>query len=52
MIEAQFDRVLFHSDRKGHLSEQFNKSSGFMQGARDLTWSHNSFMTAYMRCGL
>ncbi len=30
MIEAQFDRVIFHSDKQGHLSEQFNKSNGFM----------------------
>lgn len=50
--EKQFARVLFHSDRKGHLSEQFNHESGLMQGARDLTWSHNAFMTAMMRCHL
>lgn len=51
-IEKQFNRVLFHSDRLGHLSEQFNYVTGHMQGAVDLTWSHNSFMTAMMRCGL
>ncbi len=50
-IEAQFERVIYHSDKQGHLSEQFNKTNGFMQGALNLTWSHNSFMTAYMRCG-
>ncbi len=50
--EAQFQRVLFHSDRKGGLSEQFNRDTGFMQGAIELTWSHNSFLTASMRCGL
>ncbi len=50
VIEAQFQRVLFHSDRKGHMSEQFNHENGLMQGAVDLTWSHNSFMTAMMRC--
>jgi glucoamylase len=49
-VEKQFARVLFHSDRKGHFSEQFNHQSGLMQGAEDLTWSHNSFMTAFMRC--
>ena len=48
--EEQFKRVLFHSDRQGHLSEQFNHDNGIMQGAVDLTWSHNSFMTAMMRC--
>ncbi len=50
-IENQFTRVLFHSDRTGHLSEQFHHQTGNMQGAVDLTWSHNSFMTAMMRCG-
>jgi glucoamylase len=49
-IEGQFNRVLFHSDRKGHMSEQFNQNNGIMQGAVDLTWSHNAFMTAMMRC--
>lgn len=52
MIEKQFARALFHSDRNGSLSEQFNHASGHMQGAIELTWSHNSFMTAMMRCGL
>ncbi|HXH30198.1 MAG TPA: glycoside hydrolase family 15 protein [Bacteriovoracaceae bacterium] len=52
MIEKQFSRALFHSDRKGSMSEQFNSTSGLMQGARQLTWSHNAFMTAMMRCGL
>lgn len=50
--EKQFTRVLFHSDRQGRLSEQFNHETGLMQGARDLTWSHNAFMTAMMRCHL
>lgn len=52
MTEKQFKRALFHSDRQGHLSEQFNHDNGLMQGAVDLTWSHNSFMTAMMRCHL
>ena len=52
MTENQFKRVLFHSDRVGHLSEQFNHVTGTMQGAVDLTWSHNSFMTAMIRCHL
>ncbi len=51
LIEKQFQRVLFHSDREGHLSEQFHHENGLMQGAVDLTWSHNSFMTAMMSCG-
>lgn len=48
--EEQFARALFHSDRKGAMSEQFNHETGLMQGAIELTWSHNSFMTAMMRC--
>lgn len=49
-VEKQFARVLFHSDRNGAMSEQFNHQTGHMQGARELTWSHNAFMTAMMRC--
>ena len=52
LIEKQFNRALFHSDRQGRMSEQFNHVNGTMQGARELTWSHNAFMTAMMRCGL
>ena len=52
LTEKQFQRALFHSDRKGSMSEQFNRDSGTMQGAYQLTWSHNAFMTAMMRCGL
>jgi glucoamylase len=51
VIQKQFDRVLFHTDRKGQISEQFNHVTGVMQGARDLTWSHNAVMTAILRCG-
>lgn len=50
VTEGQIKRVLFHSDRKGHMSEQFNQDNGIMQGAYDLTWSYNSFMTMMMRC--
>jgi glucoamylase len=50
-IEKQFARALFHSDRKGAMSEQFNHQTGTMQGATQLTWSHSAFMTAMMRCG-
>lgn len=48
----QFERVLFHSDRSGRLDEQFNDVTGFMQGARELTWSHGSYLTASMKCGI
>jgi glucoamylase len=51
LSEKQFQRALFHSDRRGRLDEQFNRETGTMQGAWELTWSHGAFMTAMMRCG-
>jgi glucoamylase len=39
-------RTQFHADPSGHLSEEFNRSTGFMQGARDLTWSYASLLNA------
>lgn len=32
-----------HVDGEGHMSEQFNKYSGYLEGAEDLTWSYGSF---------
>lgn len=32
--------------RNGHLSEQFNRYHGYMQGAERLTWSFSSFINA------
>jgi glucoamylase len=43
------ERVRFHGDPEGHFSEQINRHSGYMQGARDLTWSYGAFLTAQMR---
>ena len=48
--EKQIERALFHS-HNGHISEQFNRRTGYMQGAQDLTWSHNAILTATLRCG-
>lgn len=36
--------VRIHMDGKGSMSEQFNKYSGYMVGARDLTWSYSTFI--------
>ncbi len=36
----------FHMSPDGHISEQINRYTGFMQGAQDLTWSYASFLTA------
>lgn len=35
-----------HVDHQGHMSEQFNKYTGFMQGARELTWSYSAVWSA------
>jgi glucoamylase len=43
-----FARVLMHQGVGGHLAEQFNRDSGYMQGAPDLTWSYAAFTSAYM----
>ncbi len=48
--KAQFDRALFHVSSDGSMSEQFNRYSGFEQGANDLTWSHVSYLTSYLAC--
>ena len=39
-------RVLHHMDDSGHQSEQIDKNSGELRGARDLTWSYAAFLTA------
>lgn len=36
-----------HVDDNGYISEQFNKYSGFMQGAKQLTWSHSALWNAF-----
>ncbi|KAG7194303.1 uncharacterized protein KQ657_004515 [Scheffersomyces spartinae] len=35
-----------HVDNEGHISEQFNRYHGFMQGATDLTWSYSAVWNA------
>lgn len=44
--DEYFIRVKFHVDSDGQMAEQMNRWSGFLQGARDLTWSYASFLTA------
>ncbi|ORY48188.1 Six-hairpin glycosidase [Rhizoclosmatium globosum] len=34
-----------YGDTIGSMSEQFNRDTGFMQGAVELTWSHASFLS-------
>jgi glucoamylase len=49
---SQFNRVIYHLDDKGSMNEQFNRESGYQQGAQDLTWSYVSYLTAYRACFL
>lgn len=44
--DEYLNRVKFHSDSDGQMAEQMNRWSGYLQGARDLTWSYASFLTA------
>jgi len=44
--DSYMTRVKYHTPRDGALAEQFNRDTGFMQGARDLAWSYASFITA------
>ncbi|CCH43637.1 Glucoamylase, intracellular sporulation-specific [Wickerhamomyces ciferrii] len=36
-----------HVSNDGSISEQFNKYTGFMQGAENLTWSYGNYWNAY-----
>ncbi|KAH3661583.1 hypothetical protein OGAPHI_006431 [Ogataea philodendri] len=44
--DAFMDVIREHVDSEGHMSEQFNKYSGYMEGAEDLTWSYSSFWSS------
>lgn len=39
-------RVQYHANPDGSLSEQIDRYSGYMSSARDLTWSYASILTA------
>ncbi len=45
--DAFLRRACFHTFPDGHISEQINRNTGYMQGARDLTWSYASYLTAF-----
>lgn len=47
LSDSFMTRVRFHTPVDGSFAEQINRDTGFMQGARDLTWSYGSFLTAY-----
>lgn len=43
--EGYLKRVKAHMGKDGRMDEQFDKHSGYMLGAHDLTWSYASFLT-------
>ena len=43
--KSYLERVKLHMGPDGRMDEQFDKNSGFMKGAKDLTWSYASFIT-------
>lgn len=45
--DSYLEVIKDHVDKRdGNISEQFNKYHGFMQGAKDLTWSYSSLYNA------
>ncbi|KAI8329195.1 Six-hairpin glycosidase-like protein [Blakeslea trispora] len=49
-VNARADKFLatieYHQAHNGSMSEQFDRVTGYMAGARDLTWSHAAFISA------
>lgn len=50
LADRQFNRVHHHMLADGGLPEQFDRTTGYVRGARDLTWSYASYLTAYRAC--
>ncbi|AQZ13223.1 SGA1 (YIL099W) [Zygosaccharomyces parabailii] len=44
--DSFLDKLREHVGEDGSMSEQFNKYTGIMQGARELTWSHGAFWSS------
>uniref|UniRef100_A0A060TJ22 glucan 1,4-alpha-glucosidase n=1 Tax=Blastobotrys adeninivorans TaxID=409370 RepID=A0A060TJ22_BLAAD len=44
--DSFMDVIREHQGHDGSMSEQFNRDTGYMQGARHLTWSYEAFWTA------
>ncbi|KAL9542845.1 hypothetical protein MBANPS3_008407 [Mucor bainieri] len=50
--DAFFSTSKFHAATNGSMSEQYGRTDGLMTGARDLTWSHASLISAsYAKAG-
>ncbi|PVZ98827.1 hypothetical protein BB558_005163 [Smittium angustum] len=43
--EDFLERLKYHTSHDGSMSEQWNRNTGFNQGAPDLTWSYTAFCT-------
>jgi glucoamylase len=44
--DRQLGRIRYHANPDGSLNEQFNRDTGFMQSAVDLTWNYAGILTA------
>ncbi len=44
--DSYIERVKFHMPADGSMAEQFERTSGYARGAKDLTWSYKSFLSA------
>jgi len=44
--DSFMERTKLHTANDGSMSEQMNRHNGFLQGARDLTWSYAGFLVA------
>lgn len=44
--DSFLDKLREHVSDEGEMSEQFNKYTGFLQGARHLTWSYGAFWSS------
>lgn len=46
LADSFLKRIHYHANPDGSLSEQFDRHSGYMTSARDLTWSHAEVLEA------
>ncbi|CCH59511.1 hypothetical protein TBLA_0B06900 [Henningerozyma blattae CBS 6284] len=46
LADSFLDRVMTHQGKNYEMSEQFNKYTGYLQGAEHLTWSYSAFCSA------
>lgn len=44
--ESFLDKIREHVSDDGNMSEQFNKYTGYLQGAENLTWSYGAFWSS------